>query len=143
MEHAIEADLDQAGYREIEHTADRELEVWALDMALLMETAARGMYAIGGARTGNAAAQPRTITLQAEDPETLLATFLTELLYILETERIVFEEFQISETAGAWQARLEGKPLVSLEKEIKAVTYHQLEVRRTEQGLKVNIVFDV
>lgn len=135
--------MDQTGYREIEHTADRELEVWAPDMAQLLETAAHGMYAVSGARARDAASQSRTITFQAEDPETLLVTFLTELLYILEIEKIVFEEFQIHETDSAWQAKLVGKPLTSLEKEIKAVTYHKLEVRQSEQGLKVNIVFDV
>jgi SHS2 domain-containing protein len=30
-----------------------------------------------------------------------------------------------------------------LDKEIKAVTYHNLAVRQTETGLAVNIVFDV
>ena len=51
-----------AGYREIEHTADWELEVWAPDLAALLEQAARGMCradrdalegrAPGGARAG-------------------------------------------------------------------------------------------
>ena len=36
------------GYREIEHTADWELKVWAPDLRGLLEQAARGMYALSG-----------------------------------------------------------------------------------------------
>ena len=39
-----------AGYRELEHTADWELEAWADDLPGLLEQAARGMYALSGVR---------------------------------------------------------------------------------------------
>ena len=38
---------------------------------------------------------------------------------------------------------MEGGTLRSQEKEIKAVTFHNLEVRESERGLEVEIVFDV
>ncbi|MCC7128868.1 MAG: archease [Anaerolineae bacterium] len=135
--------MKQTGFREIEHTADRELEVWAPDMAQLLETAARGMNVISGVLTADQVPQSRTIQFQNADPETLLVDFLNELLYFVETERLAFDQFHITETGGIWEARLSGKPIISQEKEIKAVTFHRLEVRRTEQGLTVNIVFDV
>ncbi len=40
-------------------------------------------------------------------------------------------------------AELRGAQILSLDKEIKAVTYHNLKVETTPQGLRVNIVFDV
>jgi SHS2 domain-containing protein len=40
-----------AGYREREHTADWELEVWAPDLPRLLEQAARGMYRLAGLRS--------------------------------------------------------------------------------------------
>jgi SHS2 domain-containing protein len=40
-------------------------------------------------------------------------------------------------------AELGGALIASQEKEIKAVTYHNLVIRRIHKGLAVNIVFDV
>ena len=53
-----------AGYREIPHTADWELLVWAPDMATLMVKAAKGMYALSGTRLAEG---PRS-SLQFEFP---------------------------------------------------------------------------
>jgi len=38
---------------------------------------------------------------------------------------------------------MSGAPVGSPGKDIKAVTYHNLAIRKTERGLEVNIVFDV
>ena len=39
-----------AGFREKEHTADWELDVWAPDLPALLDQAARGMYWLMGAQ---------------------------------------------------------------------------------------------
>lgn len=135
--------MKQAGYREIEHTADRELEVWGSNLPELLEYAAHGMYALSGTRVSGESIETRTIKLQAPDPESIIVSFLSELLYILETENLVFEEFDIETAQGDVSAKLTGRSLASLDKEIKAVTYHNLEIRNSSKGLIVNIVFDV
>jgi hypothetical protein len=59
-----------AGFREIEHTADWELEVWAPDLPALLEQAGRGMYALAGVRLaleGRASANLRC-AFDAEKP---------------------------------------------------------------------------
>jgi len=43
-------DNSQSGFREREHTADWELQVWAPSFSGLLEQAARGMYALSGTR---------------------------------------------------------------------------------------------
>ena len=40
-------------------------------------------------------------------------------------------------------ARLAGAPLLELQKSIKAVTFHNLEIRPVDAGLETTIVFDV
>ena len=53
-----------SGFREKEHTADWELDVWAPDLPALLEQAARGMYWLMGARLeegARAAAQPAVL----------------------------------------------------------------------------------
>ena len=135
--------LPPYGYREIEHTADWELEVWAPDLQTLLEQAARGMYALSGISLENSAAQRRELALQADDPESLLVLFLGELLHFIERENLGFDEFQIELDGYLLHARLSGTPLSKIDKEIKAVTYHNLQVRRSATGCRVNIVFDV
>ena len=97
-----------------------------------------------------AAAGPRahrTIEIDAPDGEALLVTFLSELVFIAENESMGFDTFRL-ETAqhtGSYtlHADLDGAPIEQLAKPIKAVTYHNLEIRATDDGLEVEIVFDV
>jgi len=137
------ADLKPAGYLEIEHTADWELAIWAPDFPALLEQAARGMYALAGARLQHTPLIRRTLELQAEDAESLLVSFLSELLYWVEQDNLAFDQFQLSLDGFHLRASLSGAQVNGWEKEIKAVTFHNLQVRQTDQGSQVNIVFDV
>jgi SHS2 domain-containing protein len=40
-------------------------------------------------------------------------------------------------------ARVSEAPIGKIRREIKAVTYHELEIRQTVDGLEVTLVFDV
>jgi SHS2 domain-containing protein len=135
--------ISNSGFMEVEHTADWELEVWAPDLAGLLEQAARGMYALAGARLQDGPRQRRSFTLWAIDPERQLVSFLSELLYIGEQERLGFDRYQLALQGDQLHAELEGAVLASLDKEIKAVTYHKLAIQAGESGLEVRIVFDV
>lgn len=133
----------QAGYREIEHTADWQLEVWAPNLPLLFEQAALGMYALSGTQID---AQPRLneeLHLGAADTEGLLVEFLTELLYLAESQGLAFDNFEIQIESQELSANISGALIKSQSKEIKAVTYHNLEIKKGPRGLEVNIVFDV
>ena len=132
-----------AGFREVAHTADWELEVWAPALAGLFEQAARGMYYLMGAHWKSAPRQARSMELAALDGESLLVRFLEELLYIQSVDGLAFDNFQISISDWNLRARLEGAPLESFDKEIKAVTYHRLKIRSALHRLNVRIVFDV
>ena len=134
---------DLAGFREIEHTADWEIQVWAPDLNMLFEHAARGMYALCGARMSHNQPQKRTIDLEAADPEALLIGFLSELLYYYDLERIGFERFNLEVTGNHLQGEIQGSAITSIDKEIKAVTFHNLKIRQSKHGLEVNLVFDV
>ena len=132
------------GFRENAHTADWELEVWAPDLPCLLEQAARGMYALSGMRLTPGEVQNRMVRLTAADAEGLLVRFLTELLWLAEKQGLGFDAFSI-QLDGRYnlQAELCGYAIASVDKEIKAVTYHNLQVQETSQGLSVKIVFDV
>jgi SHS2 domain-containing protein len=136
--------LPAFGFQERAHTADWELEVWAPDFPALLEQSARGMYALSGLQLQSGAPQTRLITLHGEDAESLLVRFLTELLWIEQEHGLGFDDYSIT-VDGQFnlQAELHGSAIANLDKEIKAVTYHNLAVQTTPQGLRVTIVFDV
>ena len=136
-------DDNRAGFRELEHTADWALEVWAPDLGLLFAQAAQGMYWLMETHLTDGPRLERTLVLEGVDAESLLVTFLGELLYIGESEQIGFDQFNLSLTETRLTAHLRGASVADIKKEIKAVTYHNLEVRRAEQGYSVVIVFDV
>jgi SHS2 domain-containing protein len=132
-----------AGFREIAHTADWELEVWAPDLPALLEQAARGMYALSGARLRRGERAQRHLELGFQDGEAALVQFLNELLFLGEQEGLAFDSFDLRLEDAALHASLEGAPLVGLDKEIKAVTYHRLCIQTGPDGLRTRIVFDV
>lgn len=135
--------VPNAGYREIEHTADWELQVWAPDLAALLEQAARGMFALSGTILKDRERFEREIDLRADDAETLLVTFLSELLFTAESESLGFDTYQLHLDGYHLHAKLQGAELAGQNKEIKAVTYHRMAIKETGRGLEVNIVFDV
>jgi len=136
-------DAPSAGYREREHTADWELEVWAPDFVTLLEQAARGMYALSGVQLRAAPRRTRSIKLEAADLEGLLVAFLDELLFLGEQEDLAFDVFDLILEGNNLRGELTGAPIAACTKEIKAVTYHNLEIRKGARGLEVRIVFDV
>ena len=131
------------GYREVEHTADWELAVWAPDLPGLLIQAALGMFALSGASLHAAPRQTCQLDMPAADPERLLVAFLSELLWLGERDGLAFDSFDLSLKADRLYARLEGAPIASQAKEIKAVTFHNLAIHQSGSGLEANIVFDV
>ncbi|CAG0936852.1 hypothetical protein TFLX_05748 [Thermoflexales bacterium] len=132
-----------AGYQERAHTADWALTVWAPDLGGLLQQGARGMYALMHARLQTQPREAYRFEMAAPDRETLLVTFLSELLYFTQRDDVGFDRFDLTYEGERLTAEVEGAPLESIAKEIKAVTYHDLTVRETERGLEATIVFDV
>ena len=131
------------GHREIEHTADWGLEVWAPELSPLIEEAARGMFELMGVVVSDESRCHRQLEIGAEDREQLLVSFLEELLFIADSEDLAFDGFMLSVVDTNLLARLEGGFIVERSKEIKAVTYHYLEIEESERGLETRIIFDV
>ena len=131
------------GFQEQPHTADWALDVWAPDLIGLLQQAARGMYALMHARLQTESHETYRFEIAAPDRETLLVTFLAELLYFTQRDAVAFVQFDLDYDGERLIAEVAGAPIESIAKEIKAVTYHNLVVRETVRGLEATIVFDV
>ena len=132
-----------AGFVEISHTADWALRVWAPDLSTLFYQAAVGMYSLMGVVSGSSAGDLQIISLEAGDDECLLVNFLSELLYFLEEEWIGFSTLAVKVENNKLTATGTFGKIQSLQKEIKAVTFHNLAIQKKEGLYEVTIVFDV
>jgi SHS2 domain-containing protein len=135
-------------FEELPHTADWALRVWAADLVELFLEAARGMNAQAGIILANEPRVMRTFSASAADAESLLVSFLSELLYTGEQDHLAFDQIDLridQEKSHLYHldATLRGAHLLSSEKAIKAVTFHNLQIRKTGRGFEVEIVFDV
>jgi len=134
---------NSSGYREIEHTADWEIEVWSPDIKGLLYQAACAMYTLADVKLAATQKQSRTLEITAKDNEELLVSFLSELLYLAEDEQLGFDRISLSLNEDTLTAELTCTPIKSISKEIKAVTYHNLNIIDTSKGFTTRIVFDV
>jgi len=75
-----------AGFRELEHTADWELEVWALDLPALLSKP-RAYVFLSELRLQDEPRDERRLEIHSADAEGLLVAFLSELLFVLEMNR--------------------------------------------------------
>ncbi len=131
------------GFEEIPHTADWSIRVWADDLPGLLTESARGMYSLCGAEFVDQPRIQRAFETKGADRESLLVAFLSELVYYAEQEYSGFDNFVITTKNDRLKVEMEGAPLKSLSKVIKAVTWHNLKIQETARGLEVEIVFDV
>jgi SHS2 domain-containing protein len=135
-------------FEELSHTADWSLRVWAADLCLLFAESASGMNALAGIRLADSPRVQRTFSTSAEDAESLLVSYLSELVFFAEQETLAFDKIELKIEAREGQscslsAILIGAPILSINKAIKAVTFHNMQIRQTERGYEVEIVFDV
>jgi SHS2 domain-containing protein len=130
-------------FEELQHTADWCLRVWAGSLPELFSETAGGMNALSGALPATGPRLERTFAAEAPDMESLLVLFLSELVYAAEQEKSVFDDFKVILRGNKLKVKMSGAPILSINKSIKAVTYHNLRIRKTEAGYQVEIVFDV
>lgn len=133
------------GFEIVDHTADWALRIYGRDLKQLLIHAATGM---GSLLVAELAAVPtsevRHVEIDAYDAEGLLVEWLGELAYWAEMEQLVFRHFELSEvTATHLKATVRGGRVAQLQKHIKAVTYHNLEIIQGDEGLETTVVSDV
>lgn len=131
------------GFEEISHTADWSVRVWAQDLPSLFAESARAMNALAGTLTASGRRVTRTFESDGPDAESLLVAFLSELVYYQEQENLAFDTFDIRISDRHVSVKMNGTQITSVDKAIKAVTYHNLKIEETPRGYEAVIVFDV
>lgn len=130
-------------FEEIPHTADWSFRAFGKDLRELFENAAFAIFALEGAEPGKSKIA-RVVNVTGIDYESMLVNWLTELLWLQESNRETYHRFQIeSITPTNLRAQVFGAPITRLNKVIKAVTYHNLKIEQTANGWQATVVVDV
>jgi len=138
-------------YKIVDHTADIGVSVTSKNLKGLFVSAAKGMLEVAlGGKTRKARKKTANITvnLSAVDPEQLLVKWLSEVLYLLTVKNQVAIKFEISDISGkSISAELLAVYLSPeddrLSREIKAVTYHNLAIKKSGGHFKATVIFDI
>ena len=132
----------------MEHTADAGIVVHAADLPELFANAALGMFSLMADLAGVRETEVREIAVEARDRETLLVRWLTELLYYLDAEEMLFKRFEVQELSEtALRARCFGERIDPerhrLHFGVKAVTRHLLRIEPEDGGYRATVLFDI
>ncbi len=134
-------------YAFLDHTADLGINVRGKDLKDLFETAAKAMIHLMIVGESQAKASDMKITVSGLDLPDLLVRWLGEILYLLEGEYLVVTSIHIDFLSlSRLDAALKTVPfdptVHEIISEIKAVTYHQIQVKEKESFWEAQVIFD-
>ena len=133
-------------YRIFGHTADIGIDVRGKTPEDVFINSAKAMFEIIADTSCIKSLKKIDIIKQAQGYDELLREWLSELHYLYSVRQIVFGEFVIRQLndkiikAVAFGQKLSYNKIKT---EIKAVTYHALEFRKTKGGYRARVIFDV
>ncbi len=135
-------------YEFINHTADLGIRVWGESIQELFKNAAYSMFDIMADLNRVELKKTMKVRIEKEELDELLADWLRNLLYKFNGDRYLLKEFKVEtiDTQGL-KAKVKGEKMDlsrhHLKREIKAVTYHGLEVKKIDRRWEARIIFDV
>jgi SHS2 domain-containing protein len=133
-------------FAEVSHTADVKIRATAPTIEKLFSEALSALMQVlyGPDRKGG---KKREILLDADDRESLMRDFLSEVLFVAEVEGQVFSGAEIRITGNHLVAILDGEPFDrcrhALGTEVKGISYSGLAITHDANGYMLDIVFDV
>jgi SHS2 domain-containing protein len=135
-------------YRLIDHTADFGMQVFGSDSQELFTNAALAIFDVITEMDVLKGRDSCNITASGEDWSDLMINWLREILYLWNgKERLVKSVKILSLSEKNISAKIyfdAYKPDRHIIKtEIKAVTYHQIQVKSSPSGWKAQIIFDI
>ena len=129
-----------------EHTADVRVECRAPTFPALLETAADAFYAVAFCRRRDGGNAIRRARFEATSAEEMLVRWLQELIFLADVDGFVmthadFEAASPNKVCAVLSGYI--APPADRETEVKAATYHGMAVRRDNDDLVAEIVFDL
>ena len=131
-----------------EHTADKGVFAYGETLEKAYENIAYGVFSLMADLSNYTPIGMCTIEVEGEDEISVLRNWLKELLYKFEVERVLPLDFHVrSLKAGHLMADIDLRPfgpdIEWLGSQVKAVTYHGMEVEKRDMEYRVQAIVDV
>ena len=140
--------MGSAGWRELPHTADLEIELWAPNEAELLRVGARAIAALVAPESDVATPGPDRLAVEVDalDPPDRLVRWLNEVLIRAVAEGFLTTGADLELVGeGGLRATLHGHAAAhdAITAELKSVTYHDLLLEVGAGGARARVVIDV
>jgi SHS2 domain-containing protein len=137
---------------EIDHSGDVGIDACGADLAELIENATRGLFALQY-RGSVAEVTTRSVGVVSESLEDLLVDWLSEVIALGGANGELYGSVEVTAVTGEGSSTVEAAGVVRGEPfddkrhqprfDVKAATYHGLDVRRVADGLRARIILDL
>jgi len=132
-------------YETLEHKADLKIKAFGKTKEELFSNMLLGMQNALRVNINPQSSDAKTIKIKSLDLGALLVDFLSEALYLIQVNKEIynkvrFKKFSDTEIEG----KLIGQKVEMFGEDIKAVTYHNLDVHQKKDGIwEAIVLFDI
>lgn len=140
-------------YKILEHRADLKIKAYGKDLAELFVNAALAMASQQAMSIDRQAdekskglKEPEEVIIESADLKSLLVDWLNEILYRSDVNAKVYFDFEIeelNESPAKLKAKISGRPFEQKKLDIKAATYHDLDIIKKDDYYEAIIIFDI
>lgn len=133
-------------FEPLEHTADIGGRIYGQDIEELFVNASKLLYFLAGIKRYRGKERIIKIELSGQTVEDLLVKFLNELIYYMYVKKIGGDIKKISikklKNCSNLLCELDGES-ISVKREIKAATYHNIKIEEKNGLFSSEIIFDI
>ena len=129
----------------LEHKADLKIRAFGKTKAELFLNMLLGMIESQKPEIKENQKIKREIKIKSLDIEALLVDFLSEVLYLTQVNREIYNDIKFTKfTDTELEGELIGQKIERFGEDIKGVTYHDLDIDQKENSVwKATVLFDV
>ena len=138
----------EPSYEIFDHTADMGMRVVAPTMSDLLAPAMDGLYAMIGELATAGTATTLDIKLSGDDPSIMLRDFLDELLVLFDRDKRIAVALDDASLAAdrlhvGVRTRAIDEDRSVFFREVKAITYHALDIVDVPGGFRATVIVDI
>lgn len=133
-------------YKILEHPADVKVQALGKTKEELFRNAMLGMNAVLRPKIKDKKQKIKNkIKIESLDIDALLVDFLSEVLYLSQINQAIYNKVEFKQFSDQeLEAEVVGSKVESFGEDIKAVTYHDLKIKKNKKGLwEVIVLFDI
>jgi len=135
-------------YEFLDHTADVRIRVFGASFSEFLRNAAQALMDLIVDRKTVRSAEEIPFEINAETREELLVKMLGEILYLHQVDKLVFKDIEIrnavgNRVTGIFYGEAFDPVRHELDLDIKAATYHNLNIEKVNDKFVADIIFDI